>query len=173
MLECLEYIGFSIFQFFHDAQYLSEDLQLFLSWLDSDRMREKVETLEPDTIITHIRVNHIKSFTHATRLECILENCFTCLNLNTYCGYSKEPSQGYDSFEHPNACLNWWVRKKLQFYAQRVSYSEPMFHGFLHSFLFFLSLYTAKPSFEYYLEVYFVHSVLQDESLKVTISKLP
>ena len=40
-------------------------------------------------------------------------------------------------------------------------------------FSFFLSLYTARPSFEYYRQVYFVHSGLQDESLQVTISKLP
>ena len=33
----------------------------------------------------------------------------------------------------------------------------------------FLSLYTARPSFEYYRQVYFVHSRLQDESPKVTI----
>ena len=38
---------------------------------------------------------------------------------------------------------------------------------------FFLSLYTARPSFEYYRQVYFVHSGLQDKSLQVTISKLP
>ena len=38
---------------------------------------------------------------------------------------------------------------------------------------FFLSLYTARPSFEYYRQVYFVHSGLQDENLQVTISKLP
>ena len=37
----------------------------------------------------------------------------------------------------------------------------------------FLSLYTARPSFEYYRQVFFVHSGLQDESLQVTISKLP
>ena len=37
----------------------------------------------------------------------------------------------------------------------------------------FLSLYTARPSFEYYRQVNFVHSGLQDESLQVTISKLP
>ena len=36
-----------------------------------------------------------------------------------------------------------------------------------------LSQYTARPSFEYYRQVYFVHSGLQDESLHVTISKLP
>ena len=45
------------------------------------------------------------------------------------------------------------------------------FLSFFHSF--FLSLYTARPSFEYYRQVYFVHSGLQDESLQVTISKLP
>ena len=36
----------------------------------------------------------------------------------------------------------------------------------------FRSLYGARPSFEYYRQVYFVHSRLQDESLQVTISKL-
>ena len=36
-----------------------------------------------------------------------------------------------------------------------------------------ISLYTARPSFEYYPQVYFIHSGLQDESLQVTISKLP
>ena len=36
-----------------------------------------------------------------------------------------------------------------------------------------LSLYTARPSFKYYGQVYFVHSWLQDESLQVTIWKLP
>ena len=41
------------------------------------------------------------------------------------------------------------------------------------SAIIFLSLYTARPSFEYYRQVYFVHSGLQDESLQVTISKLP
>ena len=40
-------------------------------------------------------------------------------------------------------------------------------------FFFFSFLYTARPSFEYYRQVYFVHSGLQDESLQVTISKLP
>ena len=38
---------------------------------------------------------------------------------------------------------------------------------------FYLSLYTARPSCEYYQQVYFVHSGLQDESLQVTMSKLP
>ena len=42
-----------------------------------------------------------------------------------------------------------------------------------HQYLFFLFLYTARPSCEYYRQVYFVHSRLQDESLQVTISKLP
>ena len=40
-------------------------------------------------------------------------------------------------------------------------------------YFFFLSLYTARPSFEYYRQVYFVHYGLQDESLQVSISKLP
>ena len=39
--------------------------------------------------------------------------------------------------------------------------------------VFFLSLNTARPSFKYYQQEYFVHSGLQDESLQVTISKLP
>ena len=33
--------------------------------------------------------------------------------------------------------------------------------------------YTTRPSFEYYRQVYFVHSGLQDESQQVTVSKLP
>ena len=37
----------------------------------------------------------------------------------------------------------------------------------------FFSLYTARPSFEYYRQAHFVHSGMQDESLQVTISKLP
>ena len=36
----------------------------------------------------------------------------------------------------------------------------------------FFFLYTARPSFEYYRQVYFVHSGMQDESVQVTISKL-
>ena len=44
---------------------------------------------------------------------------------------------------------------------------------YLTVFSFFPSLYTARPSFEYYRQVFFVHSGLQDESLQVTISKLP
>ena len=39
-------------------------------------------------------------------------------------------------------------------------------------YILFLSLYTARPSFDYYRQMYFVHSGLQDESLQVTISKL-
>ena len=34
----------------------------------------------------------------------------------------------------------------------------------------FLSLYTTRPSCEYYLQVYFVHYGLQDENLQITIS---
>ena len=37
----------------------------------------------------------------------------------------------------------------------------------IHAFSFFLSLYTARPSFEYYRQVYVVHSGLQDESVQV------
>ena len=35
-----------------------------------------------------------------------------------------------------------------------------------NSLSFFLSLYTARPSFEYYRQVYFVHSGLQDKAYK-------
>ena len=38
---------------------------------------------------------------------------------------------------------------------------------------FSLYIYTARPSCELYRQMYFVHSELQDESLHVTISKLP
>ena len=42
-------------------------------------------------------------------------------------------------------------------------------------FLFFLSfsIYCLALAFEHYRQVYIVHSGLQDESLQVTISKLP
>ena len=51
---------------------------------------------------------------------------------------------------------------------------DPSFSVVKNSFFsFFLSLYTARTSFEYYRQMYFVHSGLQDESLQVTISKLP
>ena len=45
-------------------------------------------------------------------------------------------------------------------------------NGLIDTFHFFLTLYTARPSFEYYRQVFFVHSGLQEESLQVTISKL-
>ena len=48
-----------------------------------------------------------------------------------------------------------------------------LFATILNSFFLFLSLYTARPSLEYYRQVFFVHSGLQDESLQVNISKLP
>ena len=35
------------------------------------------------------------------------------------------------------------------------------------------SIYCLAPAFEHYRQVYIVHSGLQDESLQVTISKLP
>ena len=41
-----------------------------------------------------------------------------------------------------------------------------------HSFLSF-SVYCLSLAFEHYQQVYIVHSGLQDESLQVTISKLP
>ncbi|XP_052234757.1 dystonin-like isoform X4 [Dreissena polymorpha] len=42
-------------QYFHEAQYLYEDMQQYLAWLNSENMRQRVETLEPSTIIKHIR----------------------------------------------------------------------------------------------------------------------
>ena len=44
-------------------------------------------------------------------------------------------------------------------------------HAFVLEFLSFSI--TARPSCEYYRQVYFVHSGLQDESIQLTISKLP
>ena len=55
-------------------------------------------------------------------------------------------------------------------YVQVLTHIPRLVSSFLS---FFLSLYTARPYFEYYGQVYFVHSGLQDESLQVTISKLP
>ena len=59
------------------------------------------------------------------------------------------------------------------FYLRWCLYVLVIFFSYFLSLLsFFLSLYTARPSFEYYRQMYFVHSGLQDESLQVTISKL-
>ena len=43
-----------------------------------------------------------------------------------------------------------------------------LIHYLKKAWKYFPSLYTARPSFEYYRQVYFVHSGLQDESLQVT-----
>ena len=42
---------------------------------------------------------------------------FLFLNQNICCGYSKEPSQGDASFEHPKHMLSLMGKKILHFYA--------------------------------------------------------
>ena len=44
---------------------------------------------------------------------------FLFLNQNICCGYLNEPSQ-------LNICLNWWVRKYLQFYDENLCLSKPV-----------------------------------------------
>ncbi|WAR10224.1 DYST-like protein, partial [Mya arenaria] len=56
-------------QFFHESQYLCEDMQLYLAWLDSENMRERVETLEPSTIIKHIRDVTNRLLDYQSRVE--------------------------------------------------------------------------------------------------------
>ena len=56
---------------------------------------------------------------------------------------------------------------------QKILYVIIITIGYILVLSFFLTLYTARPSFEYYRQLYFVHSGLQDESLQVTISKSP
>ena len=50
---------------------------------------------------------------------------FLFLNQNICWRYSKEPSQWDGSFEHPNICLKWWVRKLMQFSVHKLSLSKP------------------------------------------------
>lgn len=45
-----------LFQFFHDTQFLDEDLGLFLHLMNSDSMRTRVETQEADVMGKHMRV---------------------------------------------------------------------------------------------------------------------
>ncbi|XP_053386476.1 dystonin-like isoform X4 [Mercenaria mercenaria] len=56
-------------QFFHDSQYLYEDMQIYLSWLNSENMRERVETLEPSTMIKHIRDVTNRLLDYQSRVE--------------------------------------------------------------------------------------------------------
>jgi hypothetical protein len=46
-----------LFQFFHDVQFLDEDLGLFLNLMNSDSMRTRVETQEAEVMGKHLRVN--------------------------------------------------------------------------------------------------------------------
>lgn len=45
-----------LLQFFHDVQFLDEDLGLFLKLMNSNTMRERVETQEADVMCKHLRV---------------------------------------------------------------------------------------------------------------------
>ena len=45
---------------------------------------------------------------------------------NISCGFSKDPSQEDDSFEHQNKCLDLKIRKYSQFYAEKKCLSGPM-----------------------------------------------
>ena len=50
---------------------------------------------------------------------------------NISCGYSKEPSQWDDSFEHPKHMLKFMGKKKcLQFYAEKFCLSKPVYKCF-------------------------------------------
>ena len=79
---------------------------------------------------------------------------------------------------------------KAEFHLQRVSKKQNNFlpeHSLRHycyissqnrefsdlSFFLSFSMYCQALAFEHYRQVYIVHSGLQDESLQVTISKLP
>ena len=39
---------------------------------------------------------------------------------NISCGFPKDPSQEDDSFEHQNKCLDLYIRKYSQFYAEKL-----------------------------------------------------
>ena len=71
----------------------------------------------------------------------------------------------------PHLDVNWM--SPVQGESPPVQVKEP--YGNLDMVTFFLSfsIYCLALAFEHYRQVYIVHSGLQDESLQVTISKLP
>ena len=61
----------------------------------------------------HLFDRTLSSFVEATMLgsRCAQLNIFLFLNQNICCGYSKEPSQRDDSFEHPKLMFELVVKK--------------------------------------------------------------
>ena len=66
---------------------------------------------------------------------------FFILIQNICCGYSKEPSQWDGFLSTQNTCLNWWVRKYLQFYANKISLSGSILMMLIIFQLYFLVCY--------------------------------
>ena len=60
---------------------------------------------------------------------CTKKLIFLFLNQNICYVYSKEPSLTLNEtvlLSTHNICLNWWIRKYLQFYAQKICISKLM-----------------------------------------------
>ena len=59
--------------------------------------------------------------------ECILKIYFLYFSSKTYVvGTQKNSLNETVLFSTQNTCLNWWVRKSFQFYAQKISLSGSM-----------------------------------------------
>ena len=59
--------------------------------------------------------------------ECVLKNYFLYLSSKTYAvGTQKNRLNETVLLSTQNTCLNWWVRKYLQFYAHKISLSGSM-----------------------------------------------
>lgn len=43
-------------QFFHDARTVREDMQSFMSWMNSESVRAKVDTRDTDVMMRYLRV---------------------------------------------------------------------------------------------------------------------
>ena len=101
------------------------------------------------------------------RITCKFSNCIHSVDYHNLC--SKQNNK--------YVCISRWneVGSNMEIFLieEQIQTNLTVLRCHVKTISFFLSLYTARPSFEYYRQVYFVHSGLQDESLQVTISKLP
>ena len=71
---------------------------------------------------------HMLVYTQASRRECILENYFLHFSPKAYVvGTQKNHLNETVLLSTQNICLKIWVRKYLQFYAEKFCLSKPMY----------------------------------------------
>ena len=69
----------------------------------------------------------VKNVYQASKQECVLENYFLHFSSKTYImGTQKNRLNETVLLRTQNTCLNWWVRKQLQFFAHKISLSGPL-----------------------------------------------